>query len=185
MWHDPKEGYSPEHEPWKKTLAERASAAKSACIRFASRAARQRGPRLTGFQTGSGQTRFSQKDHKSPTCCHVVCFKRTLVATFCSHFPVKARQGESRHFCDDPVCPDPVWKLPIGGEVRPHPPLLDEPAPPLEPWQTLGAPGRWTKRDGEAFRSPDPGRHLPSRQSRPRAHNDIMHILALRLSSLL
>ena len=23
---------------------------------------------------------------------------------------MKVDQGELRHFCDDPVCPDPVWK---------------------------------------------------------------------------
>ena len=33
------------------------------------------------------------------------------VLTFWSHFPMKDDYGESRHFCDDPVCPDPVWKL--------------------------------------------------------------------------
>jgi len=34
------------------------------------------------------------------TCC------RTL-----PHFPMEVDYGESRHFCDDPVCPDPVRKL--------------------------------------------------------------------------
>ena len=32
-------------------------------------------------------------------------------ATFRLHFPVKVHYGELRHFCDDPVCADPVWKL--------------------------------------------------------------------------
>ena len=31
----------------------------------------------------------------------------------CQHFPVKVHQRESRHFCDDPVCPHPVQKLSI------------------------------------------------------------------------
>ena len=29
------------------------------------------------------------------------------------HFAVKVDYGKLRHFCDDPVCPDPVWKLSI------------------------------------------------------------------------
>ena len=35
-------------------------------------------------------------------------------ATCCSHFPMNVDYGELRQFCDDPddpVCPDPVWKL--------------------------------------------------------------------------
>ena len=39
--------------------------------------------------------------------CHSVLF----IATCCPHFPVKIHQGALRHCCDDPVCPDPVWKL--------------------------------------------------------------------------
>ena len=41
-------------------------------------------------------------------CCHMLLY----VVTFCPHAPVKVHQGGSWHFCDDPVCPDPVWKLP-------------------------------------------------------------------------
>ena len=26
---------------------------------------------------------------------------------------MKVDYGESRHFCDDPVCPEPVWKLSV------------------------------------------------------------------------
>ena len=39
----------------------------------------------------------------------------SYVATFCPHFPVVIHQGELRHFCDNPVCPDPVWKLSTDG----------------------------------------------------------------------
>ena len=51
------------------------------------------------------------------TFCHgvthfVTCCKSfQYVATFRIHFPMRAHQGESRHFCDDLVCHDPVWKL--------------------------------------------------------------------------
>lgn len=41
------------------------------------------------------------------TCCHVLSY----VVSFCTHVPVKIHSGELRHLCDDPVCPDPVWKL--------------------------------------------------------------------------
>ena len=40
----------------------------------------------------------SQKSHKSPTCRHM-------------WFYVRSRCQMLRHLCDDPVCPDPVWKL--------------------------------------------------------------------------
>ena len=33
------------------------------------------------------------------------------------HLPTTVDYGESRHFCDDPVCPDPIWKLPKKGAV--------------------------------------------------------------------
>ena len=32
-------------------------------------------------------------------------------ATACPRFPVKVDYGGLRHFCDDPVCPEPVRKL--------------------------------------------------------------------------
>ena len=38
------------------------------------------------------------------------------LATNAIHLAMKVDYGESRHFCDDPVCPDPVWKLSRGGE---------------------------------------------------------------------
>ena len=44
------------------------------------------------------------------------CSMCAHVATCCRmspRSPVKVHQGESRHFCDDPVCPDPVRKRPI------------------------------------------------------------------------
>ena len=33
------------------------------------------------------------------------------VVTICQDFPMKVGKGESLHFCLDPICPDPVWKL--------------------------------------------------------------------------
>ena len=66
---------------------------------------------LTGLQKASGQTGFSQEGHKSihvAICCHML----NIVATLRPHFPLEVHGGELRHFfCDDPVCPDPVWKL--------------------------------------------------------------------------
>ena len=44
----------------------------------------------------------------------IVCFKVTcchMLRTFCPHFPMNVHYRESRHFCEDPICPDPVWKL--------------------------------------------------------------------------
>ena len=43
--------------------------------------------------------------HAAIFCCMLQYF-----VTFCPHCPVKVHKGESRHFCNDPVCPDPVWK---------------------------------------------------------------------------
>ena len=48
--------------------------------------------------------------HVSPHFA-TVCRRLLYVATFCPHFPVKAHEGESRHTCGDPVCPDLVSKL--------------------------------------------------------------------------
>ena len=35
------------------------------------------------------------------------------VAAFCQT-AMEVDRGKLRHFCDDPVCPDPVWKLLVG-----------------------------------------------------------------------
>ena len=32
-------------------------------------------------------------------------------ATFCRQFPMNIYDRDLQHFCDDPVCRDPVWKL--------------------------------------------------------------------------
>ena len=41
-----------------------------------------------------------------------ICATDTIhVATDTMHFAMKVDFGNLRHFCDDPVCPDPVWKL--------------------------------------------------------------------------
>ena len=64
---------------------------------------------------GVGTNGVSQKGRIPPTCCHSLCVKCacSYVATCCNrlpYFPMKVDEGKSRHFCDDPVCPDPVWK---------------------------------------------------------------------------
>ena len=69
---------------------------------------------VTGFQTGSGQAGFSQEGHKFLTCCHSLCLMRTCchkLPGFAAHLPMKVDYGKLWHFCDDPVCPYPVWKL--------------------------------------------------------------------------
>ena len=69
-------------------------------------AARQclRPPAVTGFQTGSGQTvsfykRATNTIHVA-TCCYIL-----------PHFAMKVYPEKLRRFCDDPLFPDPVWKL--------------------------------------------------------------------------
>ena len=70
---------------------------------------------VTGFRTGSGQTGFSQKGHKSPMLPYFASSAHALphfaTSFFCLRFAMQVDYGELRHFCDDPVCPDPVWKL--------------------------------------------------------------------------
>ena len=49
-----------------------------------------------------------------PVHLGVISFKCAHVATGClivPQFPTKVDCGESRHLCDDTVCPDPVCKL--------------------------------------------------------------------------
>ena len=47
-----------------------------------------------------------------PKCCRMlVCF-----TAFRQHLPVKIHRGGRRHFCDDPVCPDPVRRPAIRGQ---------------------------------------------------------------------
>ena len=84
-------------------------------------------PKITGFQTGSGQRGgFHRRARNSTTFCnmllqvlircHILSHVATClsyVATCCPHFPMKVHYGKLRRFCDDPVCPDPVWKLSI------------------------------------------------------------------------
>ena len=55
------------------------------------------------------------------TTLYSVCEKETLARESCwsafgwratgSTGSPEARRGNLRHFCDDRVCPDPVWKL--------------------------------------------------------------------------
>ena len=55
-------------------------------------------------------------------CAHVATFCNMLshVATCChmlTHVTIFSHEvdyGETGHFCDDRICPDPVWKLSIG-----------------------------------------------------------------------
>ena len=60
--------------------------------------------------------RVGTKDFFHRRATHFILFamcrlKCAHVATFCSHFPTEVPWGESRHFCDDLVCLDPVRKL--------------------------------------------------------------------------
>ena len=38
--------------------------------------------------------------HRYNTFCHIL-----------PHIAMKVNYGKLRHFCDDPVCPAPIWKL--------------------------------------------------------------------------
>ena len=67
---------------------------------------------------GSGQKGFSQARHRSRTCCHrlfgtvpAFCHRYHARCHVLLDFPVKVDRGKPRRFCDDTVCPDPVWKL--------------------------------------------------------------------------
>ena len=69
---------------------------------------------------GRDKVGFSQKGHTSHTFCNI-CFQCARVATCCHifvtfwpHIPATIHYGEWRRFCNDPVCPDPVWKLSTG-----------------------------------------------------------------------
>ena len=59
------------------------------------------------FQTGSGQAGVFTE---GPQIRYISqCF--ALTAYILQHVSMKVDYGELRHFCDEPVCPDPVWKL--------------------------------------------------------------------------
>jgi len=86
-------------------------------------------PRRRGSKSdapASGRIRDKQGFHRRATGpLHLVmfCIKRGHIATSCTisphsshshtllHFPMKAHQRESLHFCDNPVCTDPIWQL--------------------------------------------------------------------------
>ena len=92
-------------------------------------------PSQVRFATMTGS--FSGTAHRHPhiKCAHFVIFclsAQTLlqilyilprVVTCChilSHFLIYVDYGKLQHFCDDPVCPHPVWKLSsrVGGRSR-------------------------------------------------------------------
>ena len=56
-----------------------------------------------------GTNRFFNLLPCSASSAHVL----PHVATCCLHFPMNVHYGQSRHLCHDPICPDPVRKLPI------------------------------------------------------------------------
>ena len=58
---------------------------------------------------GSGQTGFSQNGHKAPTCRQMLLYP---------HVSAKVHEGELQHFCDDPVCPNPVRKPSINVQTH-------------------------------------------------------------------
>ena len=43
-------------------------------------------------------------------CIYVCMYVLLHFGACCQDFSVKVYYGEVWHFCDDPVCPDPVWK---------------------------------------------------------------------------
>ena len=45
------------------------------------------------------------------TCCRKYHTCSHSLPRFATRFRMKVDYGKLRHFCDDPVCPDPVWKL--------------------------------------------------------------------------
>ena len=49
------------------------------------------------------------------TCCHILQYVATCFHML-PHFAMKVDYGKSRHLCDDPACPDPVWKLSSYGQ---------------------------------------------------------------------
>ena len=51
------------------------------------------------------------KRHMLPQLPHSCARDTTRVATDTIHVAMSVDYGELRHFYDDPVCPDPVWKL--------------------------------------------------------------------------
>ena len=61
--------------------------------------------------------------HMLLKCARVATFCNLLphliiFATFCPQAPMKVDYGELRHFCDEPVCPDPVWMLSTASHRR-------------------------------------------------------------------
>ena len=40
-----------------------------------------------------------------------ICHMLQYFVSVCLHFPMIVDYRELRHFCDDPICPDHVWKL--------------------------------------------------------------------------
>ena len=69
---------------------------------------------MTGFQTGSGRQHIFCLFCEIITNIILFCydFGHTYMwATTTIHFARNDSYGKSWHFCDDHVCPDPVWRL--------------------------------------------------------------------------
>ena len=79
---------------------------------------------LDGFMTINKIARFHDgslpfgSDGGSYSYLRTSSAVRTFFATCCPRVSVKFHYGQSRHLCDDPVCPDPVRKLSRGSRVR-------------------------------------------------------------------
>ena len=82
------------------------------------------GPSVAGFQTGSGQTCvFVYERATNPLRFAICCFSAHMLPQITIHVvtschisppsPMKIEHGALRHFCDDPVCPDPASRAPL------------------------------------------------------------------------
>ena len=113
------------------------------------------------------------------------------VATLCLHFPVKVNEGESWHFCDDPVCPDPVGKLPTDarargprqGNIRRGPRVVSEPAPRVQIHAAWPGRARRAPRCAAGGAYEQPCEKSPASMSTGGWGNSpLSHLLASRLS---
>ena len=89
-------------------------------------------------------------------CSHMYCH---ILPYVLSRFSIEVDYGKSRHFCGDPVCPDPVWKPARFWPGRP----IRIPRPRLG-WGTVSEP----------LRTPPPPHQATSRLTTKRMRNEVM-----------
>ena len=66
---------------------------------------------VAGFQLGSGPTGIFYKSATNPIWFAIVCLSVHILPQMLPHVAMRVDCWKLWHFCDDPVCPDPVWKL--------------------------------------------------------------------------